>query len=82
MLDNVREALLSQSPDSQDSVFSAAIIARLGTLVRGLTADDIEGLLLDTDLLSVLELLSKYEDDLDTSQVCHTINPAPAVAMF
>lgn len=78
MLDNVKDALLAQSavsPDRDDSVFSATIIARLGKLVVGLAAEDIEGLLLDTNLLSVIELLSKYEDELDTSQVWYDREP-------
>ncbi|XP_045211411.2 uncharacterized protein LOC123562887 [Mercenaria mercenaria] len=71
IVDNTRKVLnpLQVQADDEISVFSSSEIKKLGRLARGLTADDIEGLPLDTDLLSIIEILSEYENDLDSSQV-------------
>lgn len=69
LVDNIREALLKKSLYNETSIFTSLEIERLGKLVTGLTADDIHALPLDTDLLTVIEFLSAYEDDLDYSQV-------------
>jgi len=50
-------------------MWSADVIGRLGVLVRGLTTDDINSFPLDTELLSIVEILSDYENRLDGGQV-------------
>jgi len=50
-------------------MWSADVIGRLGVLVRGLTTDDINSFPLDTELLTIVEILSDYENRLDGGQV-------------
>lgn len=61
--------LTSITEDDDMYAFSSSVIRRLGKLTRGLTAEDIQGIPLDSDLLSTIEILSEYEDELDSSQV-------------
>jgi len=49
--------------------WSAQIAKNLGSLVRGITPLDIQAFVLDSELLNILEVMGKYEDDLDASQV-------------
>jgi uncharacterized protein Yka (UPF0111/DUF47 family) len=69
LVDNVRTMLTDLAEGSDTYVFSSSVVRQLGRLSRGLTAEDIQGIPLDNDLLSIIEILSEYEDDLDSSQV-------------
>lgn len=55
--------------EDDETPWSADVISRMGILVRGLTAADIESLPVDTELLSIIEILSQHEDILDSGQV-------------
>lgn len=69
-VDNIREKL-SEALDEDETPWSADVISRLGVLVCGLTADDIKSFPMDSELLSIIEMLSVYEDLLDGSQVIY-----------
>lgn len=72
-MDNIKESLketLSGTLADGDSMWSVDIISNIGVFARGLTADDIATFSLDTELLSIIEILAQYEDELDSSQVC------------
>ena len=54
---------------SGEDVFNANILHRLGRFSEGLSVKDIEALPFDTEMLSIIEVMSNFEDDLSSAQV-------------
>lgn len=62
-----KESFRAQNSDSPD--FNANFFEKIGRLVLGMTAEDIENLPEDTELPTIIEILTEFEDDMDSSQV-------------
>lgn len=72
VMDNIKETLkgtLGGTLADDDSMWSVDVISNIGAFARSLTAGDIATFSLDTELLSIIEILAQYEDELDSSQV-------------
>ena len=54
---------------SENSIYDSNFFDSIGNLVLGMTGDDIENLPEDTELLTIIEILSDFEDEMDSSQV-------------
>ena len=62
-----KETLKAQGTNGLD--YNAEFFETIGRIVIGMTAEDIENIPEDTEFLTVIEILSEYEDDMELSQV-------------
>ena len=67
MFENVKEQFDEFGADNP--TYNGEFFDNIGSIVLGMTGEDINNLPEDTELLTIIDILSKYEDEMDSSQV-------------
>ena len=71
MFENVKEHF--GKIGAENPTYNGEFFDNIGSIVLGMTDEDINNLPEDTELLTIIDILSKYEDEMDSSQVTQTI---------
>ena len=70
LFENVKEQFGEIGADNP--TYNGEFFDNIGNIVLGMTGEDINNLPEDTELLTIIDILSKYEDEMDSSQVTQT----------
>ena len=75
LFENVKEQFGEIGADNP--TYNGEFFDKIGSIVLGMTGEDINNIPEDTELLTIIDILSKYEDEMDSSQVTQTLGKYP-----